>query len=141
MNSLPERLAVQQAYARGQLEAPVSALREYARMLARPDPNSPLAEDFAKLTRFAEELYSQVHAALDSRGTSLDPAAVRRSRHDLRGQAGRIVTLCDILIEDEPDAVPPALLDELRTIRDVGRRVIEQINAVISTGGGDAAQA
>src|SRR3954470_15203817 len=102
-----ERDAVRLAYARGQLEAPVQALREYARMLRAPDPASPLAADFAKLDRMAGELYSHVRHTLDNPAIPADPETMRVLRHDLRGQAGRIVTLCELLIEDEAENLTP----------------------------------
>lgn len=130
--------AVRLAYARGELEAPAQALREYARMLRPPHPDSPFAADFAKLAELADGLSAQVRRTLDSPADP-DPEALRVLRHDLRGQAGRIVTLCDLLAEDEADALPPETVAEIKNIRQVAHRVIEQINTLISFDPGKAA--
>jgi class 3 adenylate cyclase len=127
-----ERDAVRIAYARGQLEAPVLALREYARMLRPPAPGSPFAADFERLERMAGELYDLVRHTLDNSTAASDAEALRQLRHDLRGQAGRIVTLCDILSEDESDGLEPDTVGEIRTIRQVAHRVIEQINSLVA---------
>ena len=127
-----ERDAVHLAYVRGQLEAPVHALREYARMLRAPDPASPLAADFARLDRMAGELDSHVRHTLDNPSLAADPESMRVLRHDLRGQAGRIVTLCELLVEDEAENLTPETLDDLKTIQQVARRVIEQVGSLVT---------
>lgn len=127
-----DRRAVRLAYARGQLEAPVLALREYARLLQPREVRSALSADFTKLARMAEELYDLVRHTLDNSHAADDAESLRTLRHNLRGQAGRIVTLCDLLTDDEGDGMPLETVGELRTIRRVAQRVIEQISALVA---------
>ncbi len=108
------------------------ALREYARMLRAPHPDSPLAKDFGRLDRMAQELSDRVRHTLDNPGLAPDPEAMRVLRHDLRGEAGRIVTLCDLLAEDEVDNLPPETVNEIKSIQQVARRVIEQIDTFVT---------
>ena len=120
------------AYTWGQLEARAQTLREYVRSL--PSPADPqVAADFEKLTRFATKLYDDVCLTHDTPPGALTGEQLRDLRHNLRAQAGRVVSVCDIISEDEPELLPAATLNEVKTIRTVAHRVIEQIGTAFRT--------
>src|SRR5438105_3861390 len=114
------------AYTWGHLEARVQTLREYVRSLTTPsDPQ--LASDFEKLHRFAAKLYDDICQTHNTQPSALTADQLRDLRHNLRAQAGRVVSVCDILTEDEAESISEETLNELKTIRTVAHRVIELI--------------
>lgn len=118
---------------RDTFEAPLLLLREYSAGLRAPAHGVRIAGDLAALDRLARELDDRVRTAfasgaLDGPPECRPPGHFKTLRHDFKNAAGRIVTLCELLTEDETDALTPDLAADLQTIRGTARRVIGMID-------------
>jgi DNA-binding response OmpR family regulator len=118
------------AFARA-FRTPLHLLVESAAMLRPAVAASPVAADLVRLMALVDDAYAKVVAA-DAKG-ELDrgtPESFRTLRHDLKNALGRVVTLADLLTEDEGDKLTPDLAADLGAVRAVTRRLIAAVDGL-----------